>query len=156
IPDVEVRCVDAHTNPVAAGEAGEILVRGFNVMQGYFENPAATADTIADDGWLHTGDIGVLDETGNLKITHRLKDMFISCGFNCYPAEIEKIISSHPAIAMCSVIGMPDERLGEVALAFVVMRAAAQLDEATLIAWCRQHMANFKVPRQVRFVAALP
>lgn len=156
IPDIELRCVDPQGQPVASGEPGEIVVRGFNVMQGYFENPAATADTIDSDGWLHTGDIGVLDEQGNLRITDRLKDMFITGGFNCYPAEIEKIMAGMDGVAMCAVIGVPEERMGEVAMAFIAPKAGAELTEAGVIAWCREHMANFKVPRQVRFVSALP
>lgn len=156
IPDVELRCVDASNNEVPRGEPGEIVFRGFNVMQGYFENAAASAEVIDRDGWLHTGDIGVMDAAGNLKITDRLKDMFITGGFNCYPAEIEKIIAGHSAITMNAVIGIPDERMGEVAMAFVVKKPGAALDEAGLIAWCRDQMANFKVPRKVRFVDALP
>lgn len=156
IPGIELRCVDSHNNEVPRGEPGEIVFRGFNVMKGYFENERATRETIDNDGWLHTGDIGVMDENGYLKITDRLKDMFITGGFNCYPAEIEKIMAAHPAIAMNAVIGMPDERMGEVALAFVVLKQGATLDEASLIAWCRDQMANFKVPRKVQFVQSLP
>lgn len=156
IPGIELRCVDGANHEVPRGEAGEIVFRGFNVMKGYFENDAATREAIDQEGWLHTGDIGVMDEQGYLKITDRLKDMFITGGFNCYPAEIEKIMAAHPAIAMNAVIGIPDERMGEVAMAFVVLKQGAQLDEAGLIAWCRDQMANFKVPRKVKFVQALP
>lgn len=156
IPEVEMRLVDTDNREVPRGEAGEIVVRGFNVMLGYFENEQATADSIDSEGWLHTGDIGVMDEAGNLRITDRLKDMFITGGFNCYPAEIEKMIAGHEAVAMSAVIGIPDERMGEVAKAFVVLKPGATLDEAALIGWCREKMANFKVPRQVQFVAALP
>lgn len=156
IPDIELRCVDPDGREVPRGEAGEIVVRGYNVMVGYFENEAATAETIDDDGWLHTGDVGVMDDAGNLRITDRLKDMFITGGFNCYPAEIENILAGHPAIAMNAVIGIPEERQGEVAMAFVVLKSGASLDAATLIAWCREKMANFKVPRQVVFVDHLP
>lgn len=156
IPGIELRCVDSHNNEVPRGEAGEIVFRGFNVMKGYFENAEATHEAIDTEGWLHTGDIGVMDENGYLKITDRLKDMFITGGFNCYPAEIEKIMAAHPAIAMNAVIGIPDERMGEVAMAFVVLKQGAALDEAGLIAWCRDQMANFKVPRKVKFVQALP
>lgn len=156
IPGVKLRCVDASGQEVPRGEPGEIVVRGFNVMQGYFENDAATAETIDGEGWLHTGDIGVMDEDGNLRITDRLKDMFITGGFNCYPAEIEKIVAGMPGVTMCAVIGVPDERMGEVAMLFIVPTADAQLDEAGTIAWCRQQMANFKVPRYVRFVPSLP
>ncbi len=156
IPDVEVRCVDTQNQPVKTGEAGEIVVRGYNVMQGYFENDQATEQTIDSEGWLHTGDIGIMDEQGYLKITDRLKDMFITGGFNCYPAEIEKIIAAHPAIAMNAVIGVPDERMGEVAMAFVVLKPDHQLDQDEFITWCREKMANYKVPRHVVFTDALP
>ena len=156
IPDIELRCADAQGNALPAGEAGEIQVRGFNVMQGYFENETATHDTIDRDGWLHTGDIGVLDEQGNLRITDRLKDMFITGGFNCYPAEIEKIMAGMEGVAMCAVIGVPEPRLGEVAMAFIVQKEGANLSEAGVTTWCREHMANFKVPRHIRFVSSLP
>lgn len=156
IPDVELQCVDSNNQPVPTGEPGEIVFRGYNVMKGYFENVAATQEAIDDQGWLHTGDIGVLDEQGNIKITDRLKDMFITGGFNCYPAEIEKIMSAHDDIAMCAVIGVPDERMGEVAMAFVVTKAGSSLDADTLITWCREKMANYKVPRKVAFVDSLP
>ncbi|MBA54971.1 MAG: fatty acid--CoA ligase [Pseudomonadales bacterium] len=156
IPDVEVRCVDQNNQEVPRGEAGEIVVRGFNVMQGYFENEDATRDTIDADNWLHTGDIGVMDAEGNLKITDRLKDMFITGGFNCYPAEIEKTIASHPDIIMNAVIGVPDERMGEVAKVFAVRSDNSDLTPEALIAWCRDNMANYKVPRQVAFVDSLP
>src|SRR5699024_5645785 len=120
IPDTEVRIVDAATGEVLpTGQPGEIEVRGYNVMVEYLDDPEATAKTIEPDGWMHTGDIGYLDERGYIRITDRLKDMYIAGGFNCYPAEIENILSSHPAIAQVAVIGVPDERLGEVGKAFV-------------------------------------
>jgi acyl-CoA synthetase (AMP-forming)/AMP-acid ligase II len=156
IPEIQLRCVDSNNQPVAVGESGEIVVRGLNVMQGYFEDQQATADTIDSDGWLHTGDIGVLDERGYLRITDRLKDMFITGGFNCYPAEIENIISTHDAIAMNAVIGVPDERQGEVAMAFVVLKDNTGLTEKDFVDWCRQQMANYKVPRRVQFMQSLP
>ncbi len=156
IPGIEVRCVDEQGNTVPAGKAGEILVRGYNVMQGYLEDEAATREAIDADGWLHTGDIGVLDERGYLRITDRLKDMYIAGGFNCYPAEIERMMAAHPAIAQVAVIGVPDERLGEVGMAYVVMRPQAKLDVDELITWCRERMANYKVPRYVEIVQAVP
>jgi acyl-CoA synthetase (AMP-forming)/AMP-acid ligase II len=131
-------------------------VRGYNVMAGYYCDPEATAATIDADGWLHTGDVGILDERGNLRITDRTKDMFIAGGFNAYPAEIENIIMRHPGVAQVAVVGVPDERLGEVGMAFVVPRRNAALDAEELIAWCRVEMANYKVPRHVRVVDALP
>jgi acyl-CoA synthetase (AMP-forming)/AMP-acid ligase II len=156
IPGVEVRCVDEQGRAVPRGEPGEVLVRGYNVMRGYLDDPAATAETIDSEGWLHTGDVGVLDAEGYLRITDRRKDMYIVGGFNCYPAEIEKIMAAHPGIAQVAVIGIPDARLGEVGQAFVIRRAGAVLDEATLAAWCRDNMANYKVPRRIEFVDALP
>ncbi|OUR95038.1 fatty acid--CoA ligase [Gammaproteobacteria bacterium 42_54_T18] len=156
IPDIELRCVDSNNQPVAPGEAGEIVFRGFNVMKGYFENEAATEAAIDDEGWLHTEDIGILDEQGNLKITDRLKDMFITGGFNCYPAEIEKIMAANDAITMSAVIGIPCERQGEIAMAFVVLKPGVTLTDSELVSWCRNNMANYKVPRKIRFVDALP
>ena len=156
IPGVEVVVVDRDGTRLGAGRPGEVLVRGYNVMAGYIGDEAATAEAIDADGWLHTGDIGVFDEAGNLKITDRTKDMFIVGGFNAYPAEIENILMTHPAVGQVAVVGVPDQRLGEVAKAFVVPRAGATVDEAEVIAWSREHMANYKVPRSVEVVDALP
>ena len=156
IPDVEVQIVDDDGNEVPRGEPGEIVVRGYNVMVGYLGDPEQTAETIDADGWLHTGDIGVMDTHGNIDITDRKKDMFIVGGFNAYPAEIENIMLAHPQIGQVAVIGMPDDRLGEVAVATVVAAPGAELSETEVIAWCRDEMANYKVPRRVRFTDALP
>ncbi len=161
IAGTEVTVQDPEGNILAANESGEICLRGFHVMQGYYQNEAATAETIDDKGWMHTGDIGTLDDRGYLKITDRLKDMFIVGGFNCYPAEIEAVLIEHPEIAQTAVIGVPDERMGEVGCAYVVRRpdgnkGEAELDEAQLIQWSRQRMANYKVPRFVRFIDAMP
>ena len=139
-----------------AGEAGEVVVRGYNVMAGYFEDPDATAEAIDADGWLHTGDIGVMDERGYLEITDRKKDLFISGGFNAYPAEIENLLLDHPHIAQVAVVGVPDERLGEVGAAFVVAAAGTRPDPEEIASWAREHMANYKAPRIVRVVEALP
>ncbi|WP_217546863.1 FadD3 family acyl-CoA ligase [Streptomyces sp. GbtcB6] len=146
IPGTEVRVSDA----------GEVLVRGFNVMRGYYEDAVATAEALTEDGWLRTGDIGVLDAAGNLRITDRLKDMFIVGGFNAYPAEIEQLLGLHPDVADVAVIGVPDGRLGEVGKAFVVRRPGAVLTADDLIAWSRREMANYKVPRTVEFLTELP
>jgi acyl-CoA synthetase (AMP-forming)/AMP-acid ligase II len=156
IEGVEVRIVDADGTEVPQGEAGEILVRSFNVMKGYFEDPEATRAAISPDGWLATGDIGLLTAEGGLRITDRKKDMFIVGGFNVYPAEVENALQFHPAIAQAAVVGVADPRMGEVGKAFVVLHAGAALTEAELIAWCRERMANYKVPRAVEFRAALP
>jgi acyl-CoA synthetase (AMP-forming)/AMP-acid ligase II len=156
IPEVEVRCVDPDGREVARGTAGEIVVRGYNVMRGYFDDPAATAEAIDAEGWLHTGDVGVMDARGYLRITDRLKDMFITGGFNCYPAEIESILLGCPGVAHVAVIGIPDERLGEVAMAFVVPAPGTAPTADAVIAWSRENMANYKAPRRVAIVDALP
>jgi acyl-CoA synthetase (AMP-forming)/AMP-acid ligase II len=141
---------------VPAGEPGEVVVRGYNVMQGFVDDPEATADAIDRDGWLHTGDIGVMDEHGNLRITDRKKDMYIVGGFNAYPAEIENMILGHPSVSQVAVIGVPDQRMGEVGCAFVIPRPGQEIDPDQLIAWCREKMANYKVPRRVEVVDAFP
>ena len=156
IDGVELRCVDPDGIPVTAGEAGEIEVRGYTVMSGYFDDPAATAETITTDGWLRTGDVGVLDQAGYLRVTDRMKDMFITGGFNCYPAEIERLMLAHPDIREVAVIGIPDARMGEVAKAIVVPADGRRIEAEALIAWCRGQMANYKVPRVVEVVEALP
>jgi acyl-CoA synthetase (AMP-forming)/AMP-acid ligase II len=156
IPDVEVRIVDEHGTELPRGEAGEIVVRGYQVMRGYFEDAAETAATIDADGWLHTGDVGIMDERGYVRITDRIKDMFIVGGFNAYPAEIENLMLRHPGIAQVAVVGVPDDRLGEVGMAFVVARPGATVDPEQVLAWCRAEMANYKVPRYVELLAELP
>jgi HIP---CoA ligase len=156
LPGLQVRVVDQAGADVPAGEAGEVWVRGYAVTRGYFNAPEATAEAFSADGWLRTGDVGVLDGGGNLRITDRIKDMFIVGGFNAYPAEIENMISRHPDVAQVAVIGVPDERLGEVGFAWVIPRHGSSPTEAQLLAWCREKMANFKVPWHVRFVATLP
>jgi HIP---CoA ligase len=156
VPGVEIAVVDAGGRPLPAGEPGEVLIRGYNVMRGYLDDPAATAAAVDADGWLHTGDVGVLDERGYLRITDRLKDMFIAGGFNVYPAEVEQVLVRHDAVAEVAVVGMPDERLGEVGRAVVVLRPGRTADAAELIAHCRDRLANYKVPRTVEFVPALP
>jgi acyl-CoA synthetase (AMP-forming)/AMP-acid ligase II len=156
IPDVEVLVVDDGGREVPAGEPGEIVVRGYNVMSGYFEEPDETAATVDDDGWLHTGDIGVMDERGYIKITDRKKDMFIMGGLNAYPTEIENLLLGHDQIAQVAVIGVPDERMGEVGMAHVIPVAGTTIDVDELRAWCRDNMANFKVPRYFEVVETLP
>lgn len=156
IDDVEIQLVDSEGKVVGVGQPGEIWVRGYNVMSGYFEDPERTAEAITADGWLKTGDVGVMDNRGYLRITDRIKDMFIVGGFNAYPAEIEGTLLQHPAIAQVAVVGIPDARQGEVGCAFVVLRTAQQIDPESLIAWSRERMANYKVPRRIEFVEALP
>ncbi|HEX9518319.1 MAG TPA: FadD3 family acyl-CoA ligase [Streptosporangiaceae bacterium] len=142
--------------PGGAGPTGEILLRGPNVMLGYLDDPAATAEAIDADGWLHTGDVGRLDDRGYLTITDRLKDMYICGGFNVYPAEVEQALMRHPGVAEAAVVGVPDGRLGEVGKAFVVLRPAAGPTPGELIEFCRSRLANYKVPRQIDFRADLP
>ena len=156
IEGIELKLVDADGRAVPTGEAGEVVARGMNVMLGYLDDPAATAEAIDADGWLHTGDIGVLDGAGYLRITDRKKDVFIVGGFNCYPAEIEKMLLAHPGVLQVAVVGVPDERMGEVGRAYVVAKPGATLEAAELTAWSRERMANFKVPRQFQFLDALP
>lgn len=138
------------------GDSGEVLLRGPNVMLGYLDDDDATAAAIDADGWLHTGDIGELDASGNLKITDRLKDMYICGGFNVYPAEIEQVLARLDGVAETAVIGVPDERLGEVGKAFVVVKPGSSLDEKAVIAHTKEHLANFKIPRSVVFLDVLP
>lgn len=156
ITGIELRCVREDGTLAPPGEPGEIQVRGHNVMTGYFDEPEETARMFTPDGWMMTGDIGVIDATGNLSVTDRLKDKFIVGGFNCYAAEIEKIMLTYRGLREVAVIGVPDHRLGEVGKAFVVPREDRNFDEAAFIAWCRENMANFKVPRYVEVVDALP
>jgi acyl-CoA synthetase (AMP-forming)/AMP-acid ligase II len=156
IPDVEVRCVDEDGQEVPRGEPGEVVVRGYNVMQGYFDDEEETLKAIDAAGWLHTGDVGVMDARGYLRITDRIKDMFIVGGFNCYPAEIEGQIYGLPGVAQVAVVGIPDARLGEVGMAFIVPAPGAGLTPESVIAFCRENMANYKVPRRVEIVDVLP
>ena len=158
IPDLEVQAV-VDGRPVPTGEPGEIVVRGYTVMSGYWGNEEATAEAIDDDGWLHTGDIGVMDEAGNVTITDRLKDMYVVGGFNAYPAEIEALLRNHDGVGAVAVVGVPDERMGEVGCAYVVAaEAGSDPDELgrSILSWSRGAMANYKVPRGVVLVDALP
>ncbi|MCD2147103.1 FadD3 family acyl-CoA ligase [Gordonia paraffinivorans] len=141
---------------IKLGENGEVLARGDMVMVGYLDDPEATAATIDADGWLHTGDIGTIDENGNLKITDRLKDMYICGGFNVYPAEVEQTLARLDGVTESAVVGVPDDRLGEVGRAYITVRDGADLTEEKVIAFAKEHLANFKVPRSVVFVDAFP
>ena len=135
------------------GDDGELEVRGPNVFPGYWRNPEATTEVLRD-GWLRTGDVAEIDDEGYHRILGRLKDMYISGGENVYPAEVESVLHEHPRVADAAVVGVPDERWGEVGVAFVV--AAEPVDDETLIAHCRERLARYKVPKRVRFVDALP
>ncbi|MCH9730593.1 MAG: 3-((3aS,4S,7aS)-7a-methyl-1,5-dioxo-octahydro-1H-inden-4-yl)propanoate--CoA ligase FadD3 [Actinomycetia bacterium] len=138
------------------GDKGEVLLRGPNVMLGYLDDPEATAAAIDAEGWLHTGDVGELDDACNLRITDRLKDMYICGGFNVYPAEVEQALTRLEGVAEAAVIGVPDDRLGEVGKAFVVALPGSELDAQTVIDYTREHLANFKTPRSVEFLDTLP
>ncbi len=155
-PGFEVRIVGAEGTDLPAGETGEVVLRGPSVMAGYLDDPAATAEALSPDGWLRTGDLGVVDDRGYLRIVGRAKDMFIVGGFNAYPAEIENYLLRHPEVRQAAVIGIPDERLGEVGMAFVVTRSGDPAAGPEILAWCRDQMANYKVPRTIEIVDALP
>ena len=161
IPGVEVRIADDDGSELPPMTPGEIWVRGYNVMAGYLNDPEATAETITPEGWLKTGDIGVMNENGYVAITDRKKDMFIVGGFNAYPAEIENLILAHESVAQVAVVGIPDERMGEVGAAFLVPRSKPDgsmhaIDTEEFLDWCKKQMANYKVPRSVHILPELP
>lgn len=155
VEGLEIRTVSATGDDTEPGEDGEVWVRGDNVMLGYFENPEATAEAIDEDGWLHTGDVGHLDEHGCLKVTDRIKDMFTVGGFNVYPAEVENALAGHPGVVEAAVVGVPDARLGQVGKAFVVVRDD-DLTPDTIAAWLKDRLANYKQPRTYEWVGSLP
>jgi long-chain acyl-CoA synthetase len=152
---VDIRCVDEDDRPVSAGVRGEVVVRGPNVMKGYLNDPQLSSDALRG-GWFHTGDIGELDKEGYLSIVDRKKDLIIRGGTNVYPRELEEVLMTHAAVALCAVVGVPDDRLGEEVKAFVVKRQGTAIAEADLIAWCRQQMAAYKYPRHIEFRDSLP
>ncbi len=152
---VEIRCFDEHDTPQPPGKRGEIVIRGPNVMKGYYENPDATAEA-KRGGWFRTGDIGQFDEDGYLSIVDRKKDLILRGGFNVYPREIEEVLMTHPAVAVAAVVGMPDERLGEEVRAFVIRKPGSAISADELIAWARDQIASYKYPRVIEFREALP
>ena len=157
IPGVEVIVSNDQGEEVARGEKGEVLIKGYNVMQGYLDDPESTKEAINKKGWLHTGDIGVMNEDGYLDIIDRKKDMFIMGGFNAYPADIENLMLVNKDISQVAVVGVDDEKFGEVGIAFVVLKTKnTNLKEDELLKWCKENMANYKVPRQIEFVDSLP
>lgn len=160
ITGTELRIVGADGEQLPPGAQGEVLVRGYNVMLGYFEDPAATALAIDAEGWLHTGDVGWVDPEGYLRITDRFKDVYMVGGFNVYPAEVERVLREHPAVDDVAVVGVPDDRMGEVGSAFVQTAPGWDGDEAALAdelqAWCHERLANFKRPRQFSVVTTMP
>jgi long-chain acyl-CoA synthetase len=132
------------------------MFRGPLVMLGYYGNQAGTAATIEPDGWLHTGDVATMDEDGYFTIVDRIKDMILTAGFNAYPAEIERVLCAHPGVALAAVGGIPDEAKGELAKAYVVLKPGINLTHEELIAYCRRHLAAYKVPRAIQFTTAVP
>lgn len=153
---LQVKVLDPSHQELPPGEVGEIAVRGPQVLKGYYQNPEATRQAFTADGFFLTGDAGSMDAAGNIRITDRIKDMYLAGGFNCYPAEIEHILRTLPGVDQVAIIGVDDARLGQVGKAFIVTAKGAELDEASVIAWCRTEMANYKVPRSVVFLDALP
>jgi acyl-CoA synthetase (AMP-forming)/AMP-acid ligase II len=153
---LEILIADAEGKEVARGATGELLVRGYSVMQGYLDDPDATAAAIDARGFLHTGDLATMDERGYVRIVGRLKDMLIVGGFNVYPAEVENALLGHEAIGRAAVIGVPDRRMGEVPMAYVVAAPGRSIDPASIIGWARERLANYKVPRYVVALEELP
>ena len=156
MPGLEIIIADADGQEVERGATGELLVRGYSVMRGYLDDPEATAAAIDDRGFLHTGDLATMDDRGYVRIVGRSKDMLIVGGFNVYPAEVENTLLGHDAIGQVAVIGVPDQRLGEVAMAYVVPAPGRSVDPDAIIGWARERLANYKVPRYVVAVATLP
>jgi long-chain acyl-CoA synthetase len=158
LPGLEARVapLEDASRTVPDGEPGELMVRGPLVMLGYYGNEQATRATIEPDGWMHTGDIATRDDEGRYFIVDRRKDLIITGGYNVYPAEIERVVAGHPAVAMVAVGSVPDETRGELARAYVVLRPGAAATEAAIIDYCRPLLAAYKLPRSVRFVADLP
>ncbi len=156
LPSTDIKLLDGEGNEVAIGEAGEICAKGPQVMKGYWQKPAANATAFTPDGWFRTGDIGVFDARGYLRIVDRKKDMIIVSGFNVYPNEVEAIVAACPGVAECACVGAPDEKSGEMVCLFVTTTPGAALAETDVVAHCRRELAAYKVPRRVRFLDALP
>ena len=142
MPGMEVKVIDNEGQELERGKPGEIIVKGYNIMVGYLNDPKQTSETVNADGWLQTGDIGIMDAEGNIAITDRKKDMYINGGFNVYPAEVESAMLEHPHIGLVSIVGTPDKRMGEVGYAFIVPAAGETPDADQIMAGCRQEMAN--------------
>jgi long-chain acyl-CoA synthetase len=152
---VDVACVNDQDEPVPAGERGEVVIRGHNIMKGYYKRPEATAEAMRN-GWFHSGDIGIIDADGYLSIVDRKKDMIIRGGCNVYPRELEETLMTHPAVSLVAVVGVPDQRLGEEVKAFIVPRPGSSITEDEIVGWCRDRMALYKAPRFVEFREQLP
>jgi long-chain acyl-CoA synthetase len=156
LPGIELRIVDADGSDVLVGDAGELWVRGPNVFSGYWEDPEATARVITPEGWLRTGDVAVVDDSGYLFIVDRAKDLIIVSGFNVYPAEVEEVVNQHPAVEACAVVGVPHPYTGEAVKAYVVVRDGFSVEEDDVIAFCAERLARYKCPNKVWFVEELP
>ena len=158
LPYTEARIASTEdvSKTLLAGEVGELMIKGGIVMQGYFGNEQATRDTIEPDGWMHTGDVASMDEDGCIFIVDRKKDMILTAGYNVYPAEIERVVAGHPDVALVAVGSIPDEEKGELAKAYIVPKVGASPSADNVIAYCREHLAAYKVPRAVQFVDDLP
>jgi long-chain acyl-CoA synthetase len=156
LPGMQVRLVDSEGHDVLIGDAGELWVRGPNVFGGYWEDPDATTEVLDADGWLHTGDIGVVDDDGHLFLVDRVKDLIIVSGFNVFPAEVEQVLVSHPAVVECAVVGVPHPYSGEAVKAFVVVAPGHFTDEDALVAHCAGLLARYKCPEKIMFVDELP
>ena len=158
LPYTDARIADTEdaSKTMPIGEVGELMIKGGIVMQGYYGNEQATKDTIEADGWLHTGDLASMDHDGCVFIVDRKKDMILTAGFNVYPAEIERVVAGHPDVALVAVGSIPDEAKGELAKAYIVPKTGVTPDSDSIIAYCREHLAAYKVPRAVQFVEDLP
>jgi len=156
IGDFQVRVVDQEGNNLPTGETGELHFKGDGIAAGYFRMPEETKDTFADDGWLHTGDMGYLDETGHIILMGRLKEMYIQGGFNVYPVEVENVISKHPKVAMVAGIGIPDTVMGEIGRYYIVPTPGTEPTEDEIKAFCSKHLADYKIPRQIVLRTVLP
>ncbi len=155
-PHLETKVVDEQGNTVPRGEIGELCTRGYSVMLGYWNNPDATADAIDEDGWMHTGDLAVMDDAGYVRIVGRSKDMIIRGGENIYPREIEEFLYTHPAVADVQVIGIPDDKYGEEIVAWVKLKGDENTDAEQLRDYCKNRIAHFKTPRHFKFVDDFP
>ncbi|HEU4965498.1 MAG TPA: AMP-binding protein [Bacilli bacterium] len=157
LPNVEVKiCEPGTSNEVPVGVQGELCTRGYHVMKGYYKNPGATSGAIDADNWLHTGDLAIMDENGYCKVTGRMKDMIIRGGENIYPREVEEFLYTHPDVLDVQVVGVPDERMGEEAAAFVILKEGASLTEEELREYCSGKISRFKIPRYIQFVSEYP
>jgi fatty-acyl-CoA synthase len=155
-PHLEVKIVDEAGAVVPRGEAGEVCTRGYSVMRGYWDDPARTAEAIDAEGWMHTGDVGVIDAAGYGNIVGRIKDMVIRGGENIYPREIEEFLYAHPKVADVQVVGVPDAKMGEELCAWIRLAPGETADEEDIRAYCRGQIAHFKIPRYIRFVDDFP